>query len=286
MQVNGSARTLILRTSTSIARMALVGLVALSILACLPHVALANDSIGTGTGDLFHSKSWIRPEIYQKPAKSNDRKTQVSATSTTASPTQKRTKTIRKRRSASKRKRKVARVSSSKLRQVARLPVRKKERSTGVRRVPPGFSERLARAGRTSADLQHYAIKVASLGIDFLTVPKGRFANDAQTAVTGGDARINWVANRSCLSKRLQAVIRHVALNFASVRVNSTCRSRRHNRRVGGARRSWHLKGRAADIRVFGNIRKAARYLRRVVGGYKHYGGGLFHIDTGPRRRW
>jgi hypothetical protein len=25
-------------------------------------------------------------------------------------------------------------------------------------------------------------------------------------------------------------------------------------------------------------------YLRSTVGGLKHYGGGLFHIDTGPRR--
>ena len=24
----------------------------------------------------------------------------------------------------------------------------------------------------------------------------------------------------------------------------------------------------------------------RKAGGLKHYGGGLFHIDTGPRRRW
>ena len=61
---------------------------------------------------------------------------------------------------------------------------------------------------------------------------------------------------------------------------------RRHNRRVGGARRSWHLTGNAADIRIWGNVRAAARYLRSVAGGYKHYGGGLFHIDTGPRRSW
>jgi len=50
--------------------------------------------------------------------------------------------------------------------------------------------------------------------------------------------------------------------------------------------RSYHLTGDAADIRIWGNVRGAARYLRTVVGGYKHYGGGLFHIDTGPRRSW
>jgi hypothetical protein len=29
-----------------------------------------------------------------------------------------------------------------------------------------------------------------------------------------------------------------------------------------------------------------AAYVRSRVGGFKHYGGGLFHIDTGPRRTW
>ena len=77
-----------------------------------------------------------------------------------------------------------------------------------------------------------------------------------------------------------------MALNYGRVRVNSTCRSRRRNRRAGGARRSYHLTGDAADIRIWGNVRAAARYLRSIAGGYKHYGGGLFHIDTGPRRRW
>jgi hypothetical protein len=24
----------------------------------------------------------------------------------------------------------------------------------------------------------------------------------------------------------------------------------------------------------------------KLVGGLKHYGGGAFHIDTGPRRTW
>jgi uncharacterized protein YcbK (DUF882 family) len=84
----------------------------------------------------------------------------------------------------------------------------------------------------------------------------------------------------------LHAAINHVARYYGRVRVNSTCRSRRHNRRVGGAPQSYHLRGHAADIRVFGNVRAAARYLRRVAGGYKHYGGGLFHIDTGPKRSW
>jgi Peptidase M15 len=125
-------------------------------------------------------------------------------------------------------------------------------------------------------------IRVASLGAG-VSLP------DVETrprkSVTGG-AGVVWVASAGCLNSRLRAAIYHVAQNYGRVRVNSTCRGRRHNRRVGGARHSWHLSGNAADIRIWGNVRAAARYLRSLAGGYKHYGGGLFHIDTGPRRTW
>ncbi len=104
-------------------------------------------------------------------------------------------------------------------------------------------------------------------------------------SATGGGG-IHWKASASCLDSSLRAVIAHVAANYGKVRVNSTCRSRKHNRRVGGAPRSYHLSGKAADIRVFGNVRATFAYLRTAVGGLKHYGGGLFHIDTGPRRRF
>ncbi|MEN2494653.1 MAG: hypothetical protein TECD_00559 [Hyphomicrobiaceae bacterium hypho_1] len=95
-----------------------------------------------------------------------------------------------------------------------------------------------------------------------------------------------WAAKSSCLNKKLKNAIYHVAQYWGRVRVNSTCRSRKHNQRVGGAKYSYHLTGKAADIRVWGDVRSAARYLRRTAGGYKHYGGGLFHIDIGPRRSW
>ena len=68
------------------------------------------------------------------------------------------------------------------------------------------------------------------------------------------------------------------------MRVNSTCRSHGHNARVGGAPKSYHLSGDAADFRVFGNVSATYSFLQSRVGGLKHYGGGLFHIDTGPRR--
>lgn len=100
-----------------------------------------------------------------------------------------------------------------------------------------------------------------------------------------GGGGVAWRASSSCLAGNLQSVIAGVA-SYGSVTVNSTCRSHSHNRRVGGASKSWHLTGQAADIRVHGNWRQAAAYLRSSVGGFKHYGGGLFHIDNGPNRSW
>jgi hypothetical protein len=99
-----------------------------------------------------------------------------------------------------------------------------------------------------------------------------------------GGGNISWVASASCLASNLRSVIAHIAQSYGGVRVNSTCRARGHNRRVGGAPRSYHLSGDAADIRISGNVRAAYAYLRSAVGGLKHYGGGLFHIDNGPRR--
>ncbi len=122
-------------------------------------------------------------------------------------------------------------------------------------------------------------VRTASLG------PTPIPSTEPPRSATGGGA-IHWKASASCLDSNLRAAIEHVAANYGKVRVNSTCRSHRHNRRVGGARRSYHLSGNAADIRVFGNVRTTLAYLRSAVGGLKHYGGGLFHIDTGPRRRF
>ncbi|MDX2307643.1 MAG: D-Ala-D-Ala carboxypeptidase family metallohydrolase [Hyphomicrobium sp.] len=111
---------------------------------------------------------------------------------------------------------------------------------------------------------------------------------DTQPAksLTGGGVR--WVASSGCLNGMLIGVVQQVAANYGSVTVSSTCRSKSHNRKVGGAHKSHHLTGNAVDFRVHGNWRAAAAYLRGHggIGGFKHYGGGLFHIDTGPRRTW
>jgi hypothetical protein len=120
-------------------------------------------------------------------------------------------------------------------------------------------------------------VRVASLGDTYIPESKPRRS-------LSGSGGIRWIASASCLAGSLRGVIAEVASRFGSVTVNSTCRSRGHNARVGGAPRSLHLTGDAADFRVHGNVGAVAAFLRSRVSGYKHYGGGLFHIDTGGRR--
>lgn len=99
-----------------------------------------------------------------------------------------------------------------------------------------------------------------------------------------GGGNVRWVASASCLSGNLQSVVNTVAANYGSVTVSSTCRSHGQNARAGGAPKSYHLTGDAVDFRVSGNVAGAAAYLSSLGGGYKHMGGGLFHVDNGPRR--
>jgi hypothetical protein len=105
-------------------------------------------------------------------------------------------------------------------------------------------------------------------------------------SLTGGGVR--WVASAGCLSGSLKSVVHQVASKYGPVTVSSTCRSAARNRAVGGASKSKHLSGQAVDFRVHGNVSAVYAYLKSSgsVGGLKHYGGGLFHIDTGPRRSW
>lgn len=123
---------------------------------------------------------------------------------------------------------------------------------------------------------------VASLGRDVVAPPPA-----ALPPLSGGSP-IRWVASADCLARPLRGVLAQVAASFGAIRVNSTCRSKRHNARVGGAPRSYHLTGNAVDFRVSANPSAVLQFLtgNRVVGGLKHYGFGLFHIDTGPRRTW
>jgi uncharacterized protein YcbK (DUF882 family) len=154
----------------------------------------------------------------------------------------------------------------------------------GSPRIAEGRRGRKARAGRQ--DRQRTArrargVRTASLGTDFVPAPS------FDRSLTG--TRVTWVARSSCLNASLRAVIAQIANTFGPVTVNSTCRSRRHNSRVGGARHSHHLSGNAVDFRVRGaGARSVYSFLRShgSVGGLKLYRRGFFHIDIGSRRTW
>lgn len=153
---------------------------------------------------------------------------------------------------------------------------RKSSFSRGIRKqVYRG--ERRVRHARKTVSRKRYAALGSTMSD---ATPK------APRLSSGGGIR--WAASSGCLNGTLRSVVAQVAASYGSVTVNSTCRSRGHNARVGGARKSHHLTGNAVDFRVRGNVRGVYAFLRSHggIGGIKHYGGGLFHVDTGPRRSW
>jgi uncharacterized protein YcbK (DUF882 family) len=89
-----------------------------------------------------------------------------------------------------------------------------------------------------------------------------------------------------CIPGQLQGVLNDLEAKFGRVNVTSTCRSASANRAAGGAPQSLHLSGQAVDFRVSGGSGAVMAFLSAHgdVGGLKHYGGGLYHIDTGARR--
>lgn len=143
------------------------------------------------------------------------------------------------------------------------------------------------RSSRRSARRTSTRTAVATASFDDGSRPQRRSQGTApvraqRASLTGGS--IAWRAGPGCLAGNLRSIIASVASGFGPVTVNSTCRSHSHNRSVGGAPKSYHLTGQAADIRVNGNWRSAVAFLRGSVSGFKHYGGGRFHIDNGPHR--
>jgi uncharacterized protein YcbK (DUF882 family) len=93
------------------------------------------------------------------------------------------------------------------------------------------------------------------------------------------------------LNRRLVGLLHQIERHFGrSVTVVSGCRSSAHNRRIGGARESFHLHCLAADIKVSGVSKGiVARYANTLAG---RGGVGSYcrdpntHIDVGPRRNW
>ncbi len=106
-----------------------------------------------------------------------------------------------------------------------------------------------------------------------------------------GYTAANRGVSTSCFPRRLRNLLKKVSAHYGrKLHITSGYRSHRHNRRVGGARRSQHLHCTAADFYVPGvNKYALARYLKRMPGrgGVGTYGGNrIVHLDVGPRRSW
>lgn len=94
-----------------------------------------------------------------------------------------------------------------------------------------------------------------------------------------------------CFPRKLVRILKRVERKFRSpVIVSSGYRSKSYNRRVGGARKSTHVRCMAADIQVRGVSKwRVAKYLRTIpgrggVGTYCHTKS--VHIDIGTKRAW
>ena len=110
----------------------------------------------------------------------------------------------------------------------------------------------------------------------------------AAPSLTGDQIKWMPLASIDCLATPLRGVLAELTAAFGPITVRWTCRDKQLNARVGGAKRSYHLTGNAVDFNMTGNYRAILVFLKakKEVGGLKHYGGGAFHIDTGPRRTW
>lgn len=112
--------------------------------------------------------------------------------------------------------------------------------------------------------------------------------SELQLAAVPKANRIHYNAPEKCVPGQLKTVLKRVAEKYGPITVNSTFRSQKSNRKVGGKKRSWHLKCAAVDFRVHASTKGLLSYLQKQkeVGGYKRYKSGFYHIDIGPRRTW
>ncbi|MGI9353988.1 MAG: D-Ala-D-Ala carboxypeptidase family metallohydrolase, partial [Rhizobiaceae bacterium] len=129
-----------------------------------------------------------------------------------------------------------------------------------------GLRKNAARAGKKA--------KLRRRGRAGISKGKRRQSKRKSSAFVGSRSRsVAWNAPRRCVPGRLKRVLAQVARKYGRVTVSSSHRSHRHNRRVGGKRKSYHLSCRAVDFRVHGRTRGLTRWLARhpSVGGFKRY---------------
>ena len=95
-----------------------------------------------------------------------------------------------------------------------------------------------------------------------------------------------------CVKKnaKLMSALRKVRAKYGkAVVVDSAYRSPAYNRRVRGAKGSYHMSCNALDIYVTSVSKDALRAFVRTlpeIGGVGIYASGAIHIDTGPVRNW
>jgi uncharacterized protein YcbK (DUF882 family) len=109
--------------------------------------------------------------------------------------------------------------------------------------------------------------------------------------IVEGDIPPPMRGSKKGLNPRLVNLLFEVERHFRKpVTIISGCRSYKHNRRVGGARRSYHLNCMAADIEVAGvSEAQVLRYVRKLPGrgGVGTYcRNSMVHVDVGPHREW
>lgn len=122
-----------------------------------------------------------------------------------------------------------------------------------------------------------------TLGEFFVTNSAGGKAGLYEDLMALPEAKRNAiVANIKALAPRLQEIRNHFG---RPIIITSGWRSQRVNRLVGGASRSQHLTGKAADIVVVGvSPREVQRYLDPHWKGGLGYGRTFTHLDIRPWR--
>jgi hypothetical protein len=101
-----------------------------------------------------------------------------------------------------------------------------------------------------------------------------------------GNEDMGCVLKNARLMRALQKIRDHYG---RAVVVDSAYRSPSYNKRVRGAKRSYHMRCAAIDLRIPGVAKDALRnYARSLpeVGGVGVYASDMVHIDTGPKRNW
>lgn len=154
----------------------------------------------------------------------------------------------------------------------------------GVRPLDTLFEIKRSDGLDTDEDIDVYEAGGSSYQIASLAPGLARLApNGLRTKSTGVDV--------TCLQPALVRTLKSLEAHFGKpVVVTSGFRSPEHNKRVRGARNSYHMRCAAADVQVVGvDKHRVANYLRALPG---RGGVGTYcahhsvHVDTGPRRDW